>query len=399
VATLVMRAILRCRRRPPDHDPIRVTILLVHAWGMGGTIRTMLNVAGRLAARHEVEVLSVLRKREEPFFPFPPGVTVTAADDRRPGAGGRPARLLRRLPGALLYPGDWTSRSTTLWTDVQLIRRLWRVRSGVLVGTRPALNLLVSHVPRGPAVVASEHAAFERYNPSLKREIRRRYPALDAVVVLGEHERAPVERAVGRATPVHVIPNAVPPLPGERSRLDRPVVLAVGRLLRVKGFDRLIRAFALVAPDHPEWRLRICGSGDERAALRALITELGLKPRVRLTGRVPHIERELEGASVFALSSRSEGLPLALLEAMSKGLAVVSFACPTGPAELIEHGVDGLLVPDGDEPALARAISAVIEDEALRRRLGAAAVRKAAAFGIDAVGERWDALVAELAGR
>jgi glycosyltransferase involved in cell wall biosynthesis len=399
VATLVMRAILRCRRRRQrrERDPIRVTILIVHAWGMGGTIRTMLNVAGRLAERHEVEVLSVWRTREEPFFAFPPGVTVTAVDDRRPGAGGRPAWLLRRLPGALLYPGDWTSRSTTLWTDVQLVRRLWRVRSGVLIGTRPALNLLVSHVERGPAVVASEHAAFGRYNRSLKREIHRRYPALDAVVVLGEHERAPLEEVVGDATPVHVIPNAVPPLPGERSSLDRPVVLAVGRLQAVKGFDRLIRAFALVARDHPEWRLRICGSGVERPALRALIRELGLERHVRLTGRVPHIERELESASVFALSSRSEGMSLALLEAMSKGLAVVSFACPTGPAEIIEHGVDGLLVPDGDEPALARAIASLIEDEALRRRLGSAAIGKAATFDIDAVGERWDALIARLA--
>ena len=71
---------------------------------MGGTIRTMLTVAGWLARRHEVEVLSVWRTREKPFFAFPPGVTVTAADDRRPGAGGRAAKLLRRLPGALPVP-------------------------------------------------------------------------------------------------------------------------------------------------------------------------------------------------------------------------------------------------------------------------------------------------------
>jgi glycosyltransferase involved in cell wall biosynthesis len=108
------------------------------------------------------------------------------------------------------------------------------------------------------------------------------------------------------------------------------------------------------------------------------------------------MERELEAASIFALSSRVEGLPLALLEAMAKGLAVVSYDRAAGPREVIEHGVDGLLVPYGDEPALARAICSLIESEALRRRLGAAAARKVAAYGMDAVGECWEALVARL---
>jgi glycosyltransferase involved in cell wall biosynthesis len=398
VAMALMRAMLRGRRarRPARRDPTKVTILLVHAWGMGGTIRTMLNVAGRLAERHEVEVLSVWRTRDEPFFAFPPGVTVRAAEDRRPGAGGAAARLLRRVPGSLLYPGDRTSHRTTLWTDVQLVRALWRVRSGVLIGTRPALNLLVSQVIHGPALVATEHAPFQRYNASLEREIRHRYAALDAVVVLGEGERAALERVTGGATPVHVIPNAVPALPGGRSPLEAPVVVAVGRLHPIKGFDRLIRAFAAVASEHPEWRLRICGSGGERRALKALIAELGLEAHVRLAGRVSHIERELERASIFVLSSRAEGLPLAMLEAMSKGVPVVSFACPTGPVAVIAHGVDGLLVANGDEAALGRAIATLIEDEPLRRRLGAAAVRKAGTFGLDTVGERWEALITSL---
>ena len=395
VAVVLMRAILRARRprRPARRDPTRVTILLVHAWGMGGTIRTMLNVAGHLAERHEVEVVSVWRTRDDPSFVFPPGITVTAAEDRRPGAGGLLARALRRVPGSLVYPGDRTSRRTTLWTDVQLMRALWRVRSGVLIGTRPALNLLVSRAGPGPALVATEHAPFKRYNALLKREIRRRYAALEAVVVLSEDERAAFERVTGGATPVHVIPNAAPALPGGRSPLDAPVVVAVGRLHRVKGFDRLIRAFAAVVVEHPGWRLRICGSGSEQRALQALIAQLGLEAHVQLAGRVGQIERELEQASIFVLSSRAEGLPLALLEAMSKGVPVVSFACSTGPVAVIAHGVDGLLVTNGDEAALARAICALIADEPLRRRLGAAAIAKAGTFGLDAVGERWEALI------
>ena len=394
VAVLAARAVLRLprRRRTPARAVPKVTILLVHAWGMGGTIRTMLTVAGWLARRHEVEVLSVWRTREKPFFAFPPGVTVTAADDRRPGAGGRTASLLRRLPGCLLFQGDRTHRQMTLWSDVQLVRHLRASRPDVLIGTRPALNLLVASVGGAPARVASEHTAFSVYREPLQHEIWRCYRGLDAVVVLGEPERAPLEGSA----PVWVIPNAAPRCAGAPARLEAPVVVAAGRLVSAKGFDRLIRAFTWVAEVHPTWRLRICGGGPARAPLAALIDELRLGGRAELAGRVRDIEAELEAASVFALSSRVEGLPIALLEAMAKGLAVVSFDNCAGPCEVIEHGVDGLLVPGGDERALARAICVLIESPDLRRRLGDGARIKAAGYGIETVGPRWDALIEAL---
>jgi glycosyltransferase involved in cell wall biosynthesis len=396
-AVPVARAWLRLPRgrRAPARAVPKVTILLVHAWGMGGTIRATLEVAGWLARRHEVEVLSVWRTREKPFFPFPPGVVVTAADDRRRRAvPTRAARVLRRGPGALVFPGDRTSRRMTLWTDVQLVRRLRASRPDVLIGTRPALNLLVAGAGGGAARVAAEHTQFAAYKPSIQREIWRRYGKLDAVVVLGEAQRAPLEQAVRGAAPVYVIPNPAPRPRHGPAPLDRPVVVSTGRLVPVKGYDRLIRAFTWVAEAHPDWRLRICGGGEERPALEALVGELRLGDRVELPGRVRDVEAALEAASVFALASRVEGLPVALLEAMAKGLAVVSV--DTGGCELIEHGVDGLLVPPGDDPALARAICALIESEPLRRRLGAAARRTAAAYGIEVVGPRWDALVEAL---
>jgi len=380
----------RLRREPARAAP-KVTILLLHAWGMGGATRTMLNVAAWLARRHEVEVVSLLRKRDRPFFAFPPGVVVTAVDDTRPGATGYAGRVVGRLPGCLLAPGDHTTRWTSLWSELQLVRQLRASRPDVLIGTRASLNLLVAGVRGAPALVASEHTAFSAYRPWVQREMWRRYRCLDAVVVLAEAERAPLEELLRGATPVHVIPNSIPRRRGEAARLDRPVVVTAGRLAPVKGYDRLIRAFTWVAEAHPGWRLRICGRGGERRALAALIAELRLEGHVELVGAVRAVEAELEGASIFVLSSRIEGMPLALLEAMAKGLAVVSFEAAAGG--LIADGVDGLLVPGRDEQALARAICALIESEALRRRLGAAARRKAAAYAIDVVGPRWDELV------
>jgi glycosyltransferase involved in cell wall biosynthesis len=193
---------------------------------------------------------------------------------------------------------------------------------------------------------------------------------------------------------VVAIPNATRELPGGPSPLDRPVVLTAGRLRRQKGYDRLVRAWALVAQEHPGWRLRICGSGPKAPNLERQVARLGLEGKVELPGAVSQIEREMEQASIFALSSRYEGLPMVMLEAMSKGLPIVSFDCPTGPRDVLDDGVDGVLVRNGDVRGLARAIIELIEDE--DRRLGAAAIEKARTYAMDVVGARWDALVAQL---
>jgi glycosyltransferase involved in cell wall biosynthesis len=389
------------RLRPPAHgqEPQRtkVTILLMHAWGMGGTIRATLNVAGHLAPRHDVEVLSVLRRRDEPFFTFPPGVSVTALDDQRAAPRALPGRVLQRFRGRLLHPDDGVVWETTLWTDLQVLRALWRVRRGVLMGTRPALNLLATEaVRRGLAVVAIEHTTWRAYQQPLRQGIRRRYPKIDAVVVLSKRERRRFARALQRRTRVLAIPNAVAQPTGPPAPLERPVVLGVGRLERVKGFDRLIGAFAQVVREHPEWSLRICGSGTEHEALQAQIDEHGLGGHVELAGRVTDIEREMEQASLFVLSSRAEGFPLAMLEAMAKGLPVVSFNCPSGPRNIIRNGVDGLLVPNRDIDGLARAMILLIADEAQRHRLAAAGRQKAWRYGMETVGGRWEKLIAEL---
>ncbi|MES9543976.1 glycosyltransferase [Actinomadura sp. NPDC000600] len=398
-ALWTLRPLLRRRRVPPPGDRLRVRVLLQNAHGTGGTIRTVLNLCGHLARDHDVEIVSVLKRSRRPFFPVPAGATLTYADDGF-APKGRAARVLARLP-SLLTPADEASfRHMSLWTDVCLLRCALPPAAppDVLIGTRPSLNLLAAELaPAGTATIGQDHMHLGAYQPALRRQILRSYRRLTVVSTLTEAACAEYEAALaGSGARVVCIPNAAPALPDRPSRRAGKVVLAAGRLVHTKGFDLLIRAYAPIAADHPDWTLRVFGGGPRRDRLQALIDELGLGGRVELHPRTRHLYAEMERASVYALSSRREGMPMVVIEAMGMGLAVVAFDCPVGPAEMIGHGRDGLLVPPGDVDAMTGALRRVIADRGLRDRLGEAALRSVRSHHLDRIGPRWSLLISEL---
>ena len=141
---------------------------------------------------------------------------------------------------------------------------------------------------------------------------------------------------------------------------DQPVVIAAGRLHFVKGFDDLLEAFALVRGAMPA-RLIILGEGKERAALEAQVARLGLQDCVAMPGRQPSTAPWFSRSDLFVLSSRREGLPAVLIEAMSVGVPVVATDCPSGPHEILDGGRFGPLVPVGDPVALAAAMLRMLQ--------------------------------------
>ena len=130
-----------------------------------------------------------------------------------------------------------------------------------------------------------------------------------------------------------------------------------------------------------------------------MILERGLYDRVLLMGRTRHMGEALAEASLFVLSSRFEGFGMVIVEAMSKGLPVVSFDCPRGPGEIVRHGRDGILVPAGDVAGLANGMLELIEDVPRRRAYGTAAVENARSFAVGSIAERWEELLHEQANR
>ena len=153
----------------------------------------------------------------------------------------------------------------------------------------------------------------------------------------------------------------------------------MGRLIPDKGFDLLISAFPQVHGKHPKWKLRILGEG--------------LEQWIEFAGWVSQPAAELSRADVFVLSSRYEGMPLALQEAMACGLAVVSFDCETGPAELIRDGVNGGLVAAEDVAGLATVMDELMQNADAHRRLGAAAREAMKRFGVRRFLRQWEAVL------
>jgi glycosyltransferase involved in cell wall biosynthesis len=208
-------------------------------------------------------------------------------------------------------------------------------------------------------------------------------------VLTGKDRRSYREHLDGKV-PVVRIPNAVRDPGDTRADPTAKTVLAAGRLTRQKGYDRLIKAWEIVAPKHPDWKLRICGLGPKRRHLLWMIRSRGLEGSVTVERAAHDLDAEMAKASIFVLSSRWEGLPLAMLEAMSVGMAVVSFDCPTGPRELIDDHESGLLIRPRTIDNLAAGLDEMMADEELRRRCGAGAIETARGYSMDLLGPKWE---------
>jgi len=388
---------LPARRPRGQAGPPAVRFVLANAFGMGGTIRATLNLAGELAANRSVEVISVRRHVVRPFFAPPGGVAVRSLDDCTKQRGPV-LRALAAVPSLLVHPEDHAYLGGSLLTDIRLVRQLRRADGDVIITTRPAYALIAAVAAAPSAVViAQEHLHFGAHRERLSRAMRREYGKVDVLTVLTEADRSAYAAVLeGQPTRVVRMPGVRLP-PGEAvSTTAAPVVVAAGRLTPQKGFDMLVRAFAPVARAHEDWQLRIYGGGPDREALRDLIVAEGLHDHVLLMGSTGDIGDALAEGSIFVLSSRLEGFGMVVVEAMSRGLPVVSFDCPHGPGETITHGADGLLVPAEDVGALTAAIEELVIDPARRARMGAAALEAAQAYGSASVAAGWESLLDDL---
>lgn len=194
---------------------------------------------------------------------------------------------------------------------------------------------------------------------------------------------------------IRVIGNPVSFRPEAPAALDSRTVIAVGRYSRQKGLDRLVEAWSLIK-DKEGWTLKLVGDGELKESLQAQIRRLSLEGSVVLGPAENDMESVYSSASILALSSRYEGLPMVLLESQAFGVPAVSFDCQCGPREIIDDGKTGLLVEEGDIPALAQALERLMQDSTLRKEMGLNAFRKAEQWQPETIMPQWIRLFEEI---
>lgn len=310
----------------------------------GGTERIVSRVANHLSERHTVTIL--LLSRAEPFYDLHPKVSVL-----------RPQVSRREEIGWRWYP--------------KMLRYLWRS----LGKSRPSLVLCFGE-PIAPVILplarmrGQRIMVFNRASPLTSLRGRRgvlnplTYPLANRVIV---QTRRAVElmRRRFRLSRFNVLPNPIdlPTSPREMKHRQRRIV-NVGTLGGRKNQQGLIRAFAKIERQ-TGWELVFVGSGPDQPGLERLRDQLALRHSVFFLGQRNDVNEVLQDSRIFAFSSLTEGFPNALAEAMSAGCACISYDCPTGPSELIDHGVNGFLVKLGDEAEYTRLLQRLIDEPEL----------------------------------
>lgn len=363
-------------------------LILIHSLSCGGAERVTANLVTYWVEQGWDVTVATLAPRSYDFYPLPSGVRRVAL-----GLAGESRSVLAALRHNI--------------ARVRAVRRLLdETNADVALGMMTGANVLLALATgrrRRCAVFGSEHVHPPQVRLGAIWEWLRvhSYARLDVVTALTDESRLWLERCT-RARRVIVIPNAVPwPLPCHAPQVAPPAdrnrrgVVAVGRMVEQKSLDRLVAAFARLAPEFPTWDLWLVGDGPLRSALVKQIEDLGLSGRVLLPGRIGNVADWYGAADLYVMSSRFEGFGNTLAEAMACGLPSVSFDCDTGPRDIIRHGVDGLLVPPEDMAALAAAMRGLMADEAMRRRMAARAIEARERFSIRRIASMWEALFDE----
>jgi len=355
-------------------------LFFISSLSCGGAERVCVTLCNHWADHGwEVTLATFDDGSEPPFFPLSPRVRHVTLGLQR-----RSTRLVHSV--------------------VNNLRRIPRLRRFV-ASERPERILsfidgtnvlaLIAALGTGIPVVVGERVDPAQHQIPFGWRLLRRvvYPRALAVAVQTRKTALYFPRSWQRR--IAVIPNPVPQLAAAPADVRNPAgprrtIVGMGRLERQKGFDLLIRAFASIATTRPEWDLKILGEGAERDALTVSISQVGLSTRITLPGREPDAMAALRAADLFVLSSRYEGFPNALCEAMACGLPVISFDCPSGPAEIVRDGVDGRLIPAEDVDALALAMSELTGNAESRRALAAQATAVAERFSVVRIAALWE---------
>jgi glycosyltransferase involved in cell wall biosynthesis len=359
--------------------------LIIYSLTSGGAERVISNMANYWAAKGwEINLLTFDDDKKKPFYDLDSQISHI------------PLGIAGQSPNPII--GIWNNL-----TRIQPLRTaIIRSKPNVVISFLHQTNEIVLLATRWlnvPVVVSERNDPASETTGKVWVKLRQwTYPFADRIVV--QTKRAGDYFSSKLQERICVIPNPVLLPPDEKKISDKLLsdrsLIGIGRLEPQKGFDLLLEAMAKLKDCYPEWTLTILGEGELRPQLESLRNELGLGDRVHLLGRVKNPHEFLKQADIFIMSSRFEGFPNALCEAMACGLPVISTDCPNGPREIIRDAIDGILVPNEDVSALVAAMERLMSDEKERQRLAARAKEVTEKFGLEKVMVIWESLINEV---
>ena len=362
----------------------------------GGMERVLLNKVRYLWEQggNELTIVTTDQGGRPPFYTFPSGVKLVDLDINYTDDLNLPP--LQRIPSFLKRRRLHRKRLTAF---------LMAERADIVVSLYPSESSFIPFIRDGSKKVLELHlnrffrlqygrsgllGLADRFRSWQDVRIARKF---DKFVVLTKEDAG----YWGNLPNLEVIPNAAPSVPDFSYDTTCRRVIAVGRLDYQKGFDRLVDAWALVSEDtRKKWRLDIFGQGEWKEMLERRIKSLGIGESARINPPTKIIFTEYASSAFIVMSSHYEGLPMVLIEAMSCGLPGVCFDFMCGPKDIIRDGQNGLLVPEGNIPALSKAMETIMRDESLRSRMSAEARKVADDYSEGNVMEKWERCFKEL---
>lgn len=366
-------------------------IYCIHStYNPGGMERVLLNKVTYLSQLPgwEVSVVTTDQHQRPPFYPFPEKVRMTDleinySEDNEKGAW-------KKITGYLRKRKEHKRKLTAL---------LLKEKPDIVVSLYPSESSFIPDIKDGSRKVLELHYCkffrlqygrkgllgwIDKLRTRQDEQIVRRF---DKFVVLTNEDKG----YWGDLPNIEVIPNAAMHVSEAYSDVMNKRVIAVGRLDYQKGFDRLIQAWELVqhTGKFTDWKLDIYGQGEWREMLQQMIDKAELQSTVCLNRPTKQIGEEYVKSDMLVMSSNYEGFPMVMIEAMACGLPVVSFDYKCGPKDIIQNGINGLLVPNGDIRALAHAMMEVMADEAYRKMLSLNARKVVDTYSEQAVMSQW----------
>lgn len=295
-----------------------------------------------------------------------------------------------------------SNRIVNLKNRIKKLRSIWKDENPDLIvsfiGKNNFMAILTSLGLKIPVAVSVRGEPTEEYYTGLLRFLARYlFRAASGIILQTEESKKffphkTLKKAV-------VLPNPLNPLFLEevyQQERERKIVL-VGRIDSNKNQRLAIRAFQRISNKFPEYKMEIWGTGEDYQALTEFVKEIGMEEKILLLGATDNVKEKLKSADLYLLPSNTEGMPNSLMEAMALGLPVISTDCPCGgPKELIQDGINGLLVPVKDEEAMAQAMERVLGDDEFRNNLGRNAMKIRERLHPDKVNEQWEQYLSSL---